>query len=118
MSLPVGIIGGWSMPLSAARRGGTGSRIKPGDDMSLISNMLSIFKWLFVRLPLGFSVPFTAASLWWVLAGFRRLNDAVADFAAAAAGDRFRFELPGGIAPGLIAHLCAFFYRGILIRAL
>src|SRR2546423_7729417 len=114
MSLPVGIIGGWSMPLSAARRGGTGSRIKPGDDMNLISNMLSIFKWLFVRLPLGFSVPFTAASLWWVLAGFRRLNDAVGDLAAAAAVDRLRLEFAGGSARGLIANPCALFFRAIV----
>jgi len=83
--------------------------------MNLISNMLSIFKWLFVRLPLGFSVPFTAASLWWVLAGFRRLNDAVADLATAAAVDRLRLELPGGIAQVLIANLGAFFHGAIVI---
>src|SRR5436853_6065985 len=84
--------------------------------MNLISNMLSIFKWLFVRLPLGFSVPFTAASLWWVLAGFRRLNDAVADLATAAAVDRLRLELPGGIAQVLIANLGAFFH-GAIVRS-
>jgi len=83
--------------------------------MNLISNMLSIFKWLFVRLPLGFSVPFTAASLWWVLAGFKRLNDAVVNLSTAAAVDRLQSELPGGIAQVLIANLGAFFHGAIVI---
>ncbi|TLZ21967.1 MAG: hypothetical protein E6K34_03665, partial [Gammaproteobacteria bacterium] len=83
--------------------------------MNLISNMLSIFKWLFVRLPLGFSLPFTAASLWWVLAGFRRLNDAVVNLSTAAAVDRLQSELPGGIAQVLIANLGAFFHGAIVI---
>src|SRR5438034_11421921 len=87
------------------------------DDMNLISTMLSIFKWLFVRLPLGFYVPFTAASLWWVLGGFKRLNDAVADLATAAALDRLQSELPGRIAQVLIADLGAFFH-GVIVIAL
>ena len=65
--------------------------------MNLISNMLSLFKWLFVRLPLGFSIPFTAASLWWVLSGFKRLDDAVVHLATTVVGDRLQSEFPGHI---------------------
>ena len=72
--------------------------------MHLISNMLSLFKWLFVRLPLGFSVPFTAASLWWVLSGFKRLDDAVVNLATTVVADRLQSEFPGHIAQALIAN--------------
>src|ERR1700704_503900 len=82
--------------------------------MNLISNMLSIFKWLFVRLPLGFSIPFTAASLWWVLSGFKRLNDAVANLAAAVI-HQLQAELPGHIGQALTANLGAFFYGAIVV---
>jgi NTE family protein len=83
--------------------------------MNLISNMLSIFKWLFVRLPLGFSIPFTAASLWWVLSGFRRLNDAVANLAATEVVHQLQSELPCHIGQVLTANLGAFFYGAIVV---
>src|SRR5213082_3825320 len=83
--------------------------------MHLISNMLSLFKWLFVRLPLGFSVPFTAASLWWVLSGFKRLDDAVVNLATTVIADRLQLEFPGHIAQALIANLGAFFHGAIVI---
>jgi len=83
--------------------------------MNLISNMLSIFSWLFVRLPLGFSIPFTAASLWWVLSGFKRLNDAVANLATAAIIHGVQLELPGHIAQVLTANLGAFLYGAIVV---
>lgn len=83
--------------------------------MNLISNMPSIFKWLFVRLPLGFSIPFTAASLWWVLSGFKRLNDAVANLATAAVVHRLQLELSGHIVQVLTANLGAVFYGAIVI---
>jgi len=83
--------------------------------MHLISNMLSLFKWLFVRLPLGFSVPFTAASLWWVLSGFKRLDDAVVNLATAVVADRLQSEFPGHIAQALIANLGAFFHGASVI---
>src|SRR6266853_6822542 len=83
--------------------------------MNVISDMLSVFKWLFVRLPLGFSVPFTAASLWWVLSGFKRLDDAVVNLATAVGAQRLQLELPGHIARELIANLGAFFHGAIVI---
>jgi len=83
--------------------------------MNLISNMLSIFTWLFVRLPLGFSIPFTAASLWWVLSGFKRLDDAVVNLATALGAHRLQLELPGHIAGVLLANLGAFFHGAIVI---
>src|SRR5256885_2043104 len=83
--------------------------------MNLISNMLSLFKWLFVRLPLGFSIPFTAASLWWVLSGFKRLDDAVVNLATAVVADRPPTGVPGHIAQALIASLGAFFHGASVI---
>jgi NTE family protein len=40
-------------------------------------NPLLLLRW-FARLPLAFSLPFTALSLWWMFSGFRELNDHVA----------------------------------------
>ena len=82
--------------------------------MNLIWNMLSIFKWLFVRLPLGFSIPFTAASLWWMFSGFKRLNDAVENLATAVV-HHLQIELPGHIWEVLTANLGAFFHGVIVI---
>ena len=44
----------------------------------MVSRSLSLFKWLFCRLPIAFSLPFTAISLWWVFYGFKKLNDLLA----------------------------------------
>src|SRR6266446_100267 len=83
--------------------------------MNVISNMLSIFTWLFVRLPVGFSIPFTAASLWWVLSGFKRLDDAVVNLATALGAHRLQLELPGHIAGVLLANLGGFLHGAIVI---
>lgn len=46
--------------------------------MNPLKNAITLASWLFVRLPLLFSIPFTGISLWWMFGGFKRLNDVIA----------------------------------------
>jgi hypothetical protein len=83
--------------------------------MNPISSGLSIFKWLFVRLPLAFSIPFTAMSLWWVLYGFSQLNDVVAAPATRFVAATLQANLPNAIGDMLAANLADFFHAAIVI---
>lgn len=77
--------------------------------MKRIPEFLSPFAWLFVRLPLMFSVPFALMSLAWVFGGFKYLNDRVATPLAAFVVDSTVAKVPalGGV---LAANLDPFFH--------
>ncbi len=83
--------------------------------MRAVSSALSIFKWLFVRLPLGFSVPFSAASLWWLLYGFKHLNAWIAVPTARAAAAYLQAALPAAVSATLIDNLGECFHAAIVI---
>jgi NTE family protein len=80
-----------------------------------ISTGLNIFAWLFIRLPLGFSLPFTALSLAWVFGGFRLANDRLATPLAAAVASFLEAQLPKPIGAALISDLQAFVHAGMII---
>src|SRR4030088_2843066 len=83
--------------------------------MNPVSSGLNLFSWLFLRLPLGFSIPFTAMSLWWVFAGFRLANDHFAAPIAAAVGSILESPLPTAIGLSLVSGLEAFIHATVVI---
>lgn len=82
-----------------------------------ISSNSNVFAWLFVRLPLGFSVPFSAISLWWGLGGFGILNAHLATPFAQSAANLVQSRLPPSIGYALVAGVgpCA---HAVLVIAL
>jgi NTE family protein len=82
--------------------------------MQGVLNPLSLFAWLFVRLPLTFAIPFALASLWWVLAGFEQLNGLVAEPLARWVADFAGSQLPFG-GELLVRNLAAFFHALVVI---
>jgi len=83
--------------------------------MNPLSGGLNLFSWLFLRLPLGFSIPFTAMSLWWVFGGFRLANDHFAAPVAAAVGSILESPLPTPIGLSLVSGLEAFIHAAVVI---
>ncbi len=83
--------------------------------MNPLSGGLNLFSWLFIRLPLGFSLPFTAMSLWWVFGGFRLANDHFATPIAAAVGSILESQLPTPIELSLVSGLEAFIHAAVVI---
>jgi predicted acylesterase/phospholipase RssA len=83
--------------------------------MRAISSALSILKWLFVRLPLGFSVPFSVASLCWVLFGFKYLNALIATPAAHAGAAFLQSHLSAAVSGALIDNLGEFLHAVLVI---
>lgn len=83
--------------------------------MNPISTGLNIFAWLFIRLPLGFSLPFTAMSLGWIFGGFRLANKHLAAPVAAAVASFIQSHAPGAIAAELIRDLQPFVHAGAII---
>ena len=83
--------------------------------MNPISTGLNIFAWLFIRLPLGFSLPFTAMSLGWVFGGFRLANDHLAAPLATAVAAFLESHLPEPVGDALISDLEAFVHAGGVI---
>jgi len=71
--------------------------------------------WLFVRLPLAFSIPFASIVLWWVFDGFRLLNEALVEPAAARAVLLVESQLPGATREPLVAGLGAFCHAALVI---
>jgi NTE family protein len=69
--------------------------------------LLTAAKWLFVRPPLAFSLPFLAMSLWWVASGFKLLDDGAAEPVAALVAGSLQTHLPGSLAASLAAFLHA-----------
>jgi NTE family protein len=80
-----------------------------------ISTGLNVFSWLFIRLPLGFSLPFAGMSLWWVFGGFRLANDNLATPLATTVGSFLEAQLPKFIDAALIAGLESFVHAAMVI---
>ncbi len=83
--------------------------------MNPISTGLNMFAWLFLRLPLGFSLPFTAMSLGWMFGGFRLANEHLAAPVAAAVASFIESHVPGPIAAVLISDLEPFVHALVTI---
>jgi NTE family protein len=83
--------------------------------MNVIANSLSLFKWLFVRLPLAFSVPFSAMSIWWVFSGFRSANDLIATPLTSTVTGILAAQLPASLGQPLIPSIDAFVHAAIVI---
>lgn len=83
--------------------------------MKAITSAVSVFKWVFFRLPLAFSILFTAFSLFWVFYGFRRLKDLLAQPLERAATIFLKSELPGIIANPLIGNMNELFWAMLVI---
>jgi len=75
--------------------------------------MMSIFAWLFIRLPLVFSLSFASMTLGWVFWGFRYLNDRVASPVAQSL-DEYAGQIPG-IGALLASNLGSFFHALVVI---
>jgi predicted acylesterase/phospholipase RssA len=83
--------------------------------MNPLKNAVALFTWIFVRLPLLFSIPFSGLSLWWIFGGFRRLNDAVAVPASDLVASIIGSKLPQAGRDFVILNLGAFFHAAITI---
>ena len=83
--------------------------------MNPLSTGLNIFAWLFIRLPLGFSLPFTAMSLGWIFGGFRLANEHLAEPLSRAAASFLASQFHGPIGGPLISDLEAFVRAGGVI---
>lgn len=77
-------------------------------------NILSLFAWLFVRLPLMFSLPFAAMSVGWVFWGFKYLNDRVASPIAKLVADFAEAQIPF-VGAALASNLDSFFHALVVI---
>jgi NTE family protein len=80
-----------------------------------VSTGLNLLAWIFLRLPLGFSLPFTGMSLWWIFGGFRLLNDAVATPATDAVGSALASMLPKPIGNTIVSDFSAFVHAAAVI---
>ncbi len=83
--------------------------------MNPISTGLNIFSWLFLRLPLGFSLPFTALSLGWVFGGFRWINEHFALPLTDTLGGLIASGLPGPLRTLMEENLSQFVHALIVI---
>lgn len=73
--------------------------------MDAIARALSLFKWLFYRLPITFSLPFALITLWWIFGGFKDLNRHVAVPAVTLVTRALESWLPGALAHQLVENL-------------
>jgi NTE family protein len=73
--------------------------------MKTIASAFSLFKWIFFRLPLAFSIIFAALSLLWVFYGFKYFKDLLTVPLSRAAASFLESELPNFIANPLIKNL-------------
>jgi predicted acylesterase/phospholipase RssA len=78
---------------------------------------MSVLKWMFVRLPLAFSLPFALMSLWWMLSGFQMLDDGLAEPAARSFARFLESQLPGATG-GRLASSLGTFLHAVLVIAL
>src|SRR6267154_2255827 len=77
--------------------------------------IMSVLKWLFARLPLAFSLPFALISLWWMLSGFRLLDDELAEPAARSFAGFLESQLPGSTGGPLASSLGSFLHAVLVI---
>ena len=83
--------------------------------MKPVSTGLNFLAWLFIRLPLGFSLPFTAMSLWWIFGGFQWANVRVALPVAALFNAVLARLLPAALGAALTNDLSAFVHAALVI---
>ncbi len=79
--------------------------------------LLGALSWMFVRLPLAFSLPFAALCLWWVFSGFRLLNENLTEPAVSVFARFLESELPG-ITSGPVAISLGAFGHALIVVAL
>lgn len=83
--------------------------------MKPVSTGLNFLAWLFIRLPLGFSLPFTLMSVWWIFGGFEWANVRFAIPVAARFNAGLTPLLPGAISAALTNDLSAFVHAALVI---
>ena len=83
--------------------------------MKAIASAFSIFRWIFFRLPLAFSIVFTALLLFWMFYGFKYLKDLLTLPLETAATSFLKSELPSFIANPLIGNLNELFWALLVI---
>lgn len=92
--------------------------------MKTLLRSMSILNWIFLRLPLAFSLPFTALTLWWIFDGFRLANDLLGSMILRLVILTVESSLPSFIAQLLIESLKPFlqalvtvllFFVGLLV---
>jgi NTE family protein len=93
------------IPLSASEE----ACVKP------VSTGLNLLAWLFVRLPLGFSLPFSLLSIWWVFGGFQWANLRFAIPVAARFNEGLVQVLPHSVSAALSNDLSAFVRAAMVI---
>jgi NTE family protein len=80
-----------------------------------VSTGLNFLAWLFIRLPLGFSLPFTLMSGWWIFGGFAWANVHVAIPVASAFNAGLTRLLPASLSGALSNDLSAFVHAALII---
>lgn len=83
--------------------------------MKPVSTGLNFLAWLFIRLPLGFSLPFALMSLGWVFGGFAWANVHVAVPLATGFNTGLARLLPATISAALTNDLSAFVHAALVI---
>ncbi len=83
--------------------------------MNLLRNAFTLARWLFIRLPLAFSLPFSLLTAWWILQGFRLVNNAVAERVYSILVSSLTRDLPTPSASVLATNLGACLYGAIVV---
>jgi NTE family protein len=92
-----------------------GETMKPATLGQTAQKSFSFINWIFFRLPLGFSLSFTALTLWWIFYGFRLASDLVAWQLPHIATIALEAALPAVIAEFLAKNLEAFLSASVTI---
>jgi NTE family protein len=80
-----------------------------------VSTGLNFLAWIFIRLPLGFSLPFTLMSLGWIFGGFAWANVHFALPVAMAFNAALTRLLPGSLSGALSNDFSAFVHAALII---
>src|SRR3990170_7383580 len=83
--------------------------------MNRVRESLSLLNWIFFRLPLAFSLSFTALTLWWVFYGFRWAWDLVGRPLLRLVTLGLEGVLPAFVAKPLADNLATFLLAAVII---
>ena len=83
--------------------------------MDKVFKSLSLLNWIFFRLPLAFSLSFTALTVWWIFNGFRWASELAAARLLHIATLALKTVLPAVIAEPLVKNLNAFLLALIIV---
>jgi NTE family protein len=83
--------------------------------MKPLSTGLNVLAWLFIRLPLGFSLPFATMSLCWIFGGFAWANAHLAIPLVAQFNAGLALLLPEAINAALTSDVSAFVHAALVI---